>query len=165
MSNRPTWFRFVLGIFVLTLITTSILISQAPLEEPVVLLNSGDTKEEKKLLDELFPYTSRSQTSDPVSSDLITATTYPFATLTPVALEDMSTGTTQLVGPSLDDTVSAVTNIGFDFWYDGVRHAQFSVNPNGLARLGATVIGTTFDNSASGLGTTVNAPKIAPYFE
>ena len=60
---------------------------------------------------------------------------------------------------------SAVTNIGFDFWYDGVRFSQFSVNANGLARLGATAVGTTFNNSTSGLDTVTNAPKIAPYFE
>lgn len=98
-------------------------------------------------------------------NNLITATTYAFSALNGVALEDMSTGTTQLVAASQDDTASAVTNIGFDFWFDGVRFTQFSVNANGLARLGATAVGTTFDNSANGLGSTVNAPKIAPYFE
>jgi hypothetical protein len=35
----------------------------------------------------------------------------------------MSSGTTQLVGPGLDDTASAVTNIGFDFWFAGTRAA------------------------------------------
>jgi hypothetical protein len=96
--------------------------------------------------------------------DLITATTYAFSSASGVALEDMSTGTTQLVGPSLDDTASAVTNIGFDFWYDGVRFTQFSVNANGLSRLGATVVSGAFDNS-TGFATVTNAPKIAPYFE
>lgn len=99
------------------------------------------------------------------SSDLITATSYNYSVLTGVALEDMSSGTTSLVAASQDDTASAVTNIGFDFWYDGVRHTQFSVNANGLARLGATVVTTSFNNSLDGLGTTTNAPKIAPYFE
>lgn len=100
-----------------------------------------------------------------LSFNLITAATYGYTFQTGVALEDMSSGTTLLVGSGLDDTASAVTNIGFDFWYDGVRHAQFSVNANGLARLGATAVGTTFDNSASGLNSATNAPKIAPYFE
>ena len=67
--------------------------------------------------------------------DLISASSYPFTTATGVALEDMSSGTTQLVGPSVDDTASPVTNLGFDFWYDGVRATQFSVNANGLMRL------------------------------
>ena len=99
------------------------------------------------------------------SNNLITAGTYAFTSAAGVALEDMSTGTTQLVGASADDTASAVTNIGFDFWYDGVRFTQFSVNANGLARLGATVVTTSFNNSSEGLGTVTNAPKIAPYFE
>ena len=61
-----------------------------------------------------------------------------------VALEDMSSGTTQLVAPCQDDTASAVTNIGFDYWYDGVPTSQFSVNANGLIRLGPTVVSTSF---------------------
>ncbi len=83
----------------------------------------------------------KSPTADPGSADLITAGTYAFLAQTSISLEDMSSGTTQLVGPSSDDTASAVTNIGFDFWYDGVRQTQFSINANGLARLGSTVIG------------------------
>jgi hypothetical protein len=97
------------------------------------------------------------------SNDLITATTYTFAASTDT-LEDMTTGTTTLVGANLDDNASAVTSIGFDFWYDGVRFTQFSVNANGLARLGGTVITTSFDNSTD-FATTTNAPKIAPYYD
>jgi hypothetical protein len=84
--------------------------------------------------------------------------------LTGVALEDMSSGTTQLVPASSDDTASAVTNIGFDLWFDGVRATQFSCNANGICRLGATVVTTAFDNS-TGFASTTNAPKIAPFFE
>src|SRR5204863_3886949 len=79
-----------------------------------------------------------------------------------VALEDMSSGTTLLVAANLDDTVSALSNIGFDFWFDGVRFTQFSVNANGLCRLGGTVIDTAFTNS---LASTTDAPKIAPYWD
>lgn len=99
------------------------------------------------------------------SEQLITASSYAFSSANSVALDDMSSGTTQLVAAGQDDTASPVTNIGFDFFYDGVRHTQFSVNANGLARLGPVVVATTFNNSTSGLGTTTNAPKIAPYFE
>ena len=97
------------------------------------------------------------------SSNIISAATYSFTAGTAV-LEDMSSGTTQLVGPGVDDTASPVSNIGFDFWYDGVRHSQFSVNPNGLARLGSLSVSGAFNN-ATGFATTTNAPKIAPYFE
>jgi hypothetical protein len=49
----------------------------------------------------------------------VTATSYPFSATSAIALEDMSSGTTQLVAASQDDTASAVNNIGFDYWYDG----------------------------------------------
>ncbi len=125
---------------------------------------SSDKKSESvNLLEDITPLENFLFSDN--SSQLISAATYAYAPLSSIALEDMSSGTTQLVGASQDDTASAVTNIGFDFWYDGVRFSQFSVNANGLARLGSTVIATTFNNSTSGLDTTVNAPKIAPYFE
>ena len=92
----------------------------------------------------------------------ITATTYPFTSASGVALEDMSSGTTQLVAANLDDSASSLTNIGFDFWYDGVRMSQFSANANGLCRLGSTVIDTAFTNA---LASTTDAPKIAPYWD
>jgi fibronectin type 3 domain-containing protein len=93
---------------------------------------------------------------------LVTATSYPFTATSGVALEDMSTGTTQLVAASQDDTASAVTNIGFDYWYDGTRVTQFSVNANGLLRLGAAAVSTGFTNS---LASTTDAPKIGAYWD
>ncbi len=96
--------------------------------------------------------------------DAITAGTYAFAALAGVSLDDMSTGTTQLVAAGVDDTASPVTNIGFDFFYDGVKATQFSVNANGLARLGPVAVSTAFNN-ATGFATTTNAPKIAPFFD
>jgi hypothetical protein len=98
----------------------------------------------------------------PTAPDLITAGTYSFTSGTGVALQDMSSGTTQLVGAGQDDTASALTNIGFDFWYDGVRVSQFSANANGLMRLGSTVIDTAYSNSLAG---TTDAPKIAPFWD
>ncbi|MEO8461292.1 MAG: fibronectin type III domain-containing protein, partial [Dokdonella sp.] len=98
------------------------------------------------------------------SPDLITGATYAFTSAAAVALEDMSSGTTTLVGANLDDTASAVTNIGFDFFYDAVRFTQFSVNANGLVRLGGAAVSGAFDNG-TGFATATNAPKIAPYFD
>ncbi|MBL8182445.1 MAG: fibronectin type III domain-containing protein, partial [Blastocatellia bacterium] len=97
-----------------------------------------------------------------VGGQLITASTYVFSTATGVALEDMSAGTTLLIGPSTDDGNSTLQNIGFDFWLDGVRYTTFGANGNGLVRLGAVVAGLNFTNS---LATTTEAPKIAPYWE
>jgi len=52
-------------------------------------------------------------------------------------LTNMATGTTTLVAANLDDTASALTSIGFDFYFQGVRYTQFGVNDNGNIRLGA----------------------------
>ena len=94
-------------------------------------------------------------------SELITATTYPMS-LPGAVLEDMSTGTTQLIGASSDDGNSLVANIGFDFWFDGVRATQFGANANGFIRVGGVTTGSSFTND---LDSTGNAPKIAPYWD
>jgi hypothetical protein len=97
-----------------------------------------------------------------VSSQTISATTYPFGYSAGTALEDMSSGTSPLLGPDLDDNASSVTNIGFEFWFVGTRYTQFSVNANGLMRLGSLVINGTFIND---LGSSTNVPQIAPYWD
>ena len=95
-------------------------------------------------------------------AQVISATTYQFTAGT-ATLEDMSSGTVQLVGQTLDDTASPLTQIGFEFLHNGVRQTLFSVNANGLMRLGPTLVTTSFDNTT--FNSTTNAPKIAPYFE
>ncbi|HJQ68022.1 MAG TPA: C25 family cysteine peptidase [Blastocatellia bacterium] len=76
---------------------------------------------------------------DPMIPNEITNTAnYAFATATDGSLTDMSTGTTQLLAANIDDTASALTNIGFDFFFQGTRFTQFSINDNGVLRLGAT---------------------------
>lgn len=92
----------------------------------------------------------------------ITATAYAFSNTSAIALEDMSSGTTQLVGPGTDDNNSSLVNIGFDYWYDGVRFTQYGVNGNGFARLGAAPTSASFTNS---IATTTNAPKIMPFWD
>ena len=67
-------------------------------------------------------------------------TNYTFSTSTPATLEDMSSGTNQLIAGSSDDVASAITNIGFTFYFMGTPYTQFSVNSNGQMRLGSTVI-------------------------
>jgi hypothetical protein len=66
------------------------------------------------------------------------AVNYNFTTTTTGSLTDMSSGTTQLLAANIDDTPSPLTNIGFDFFFQGVRYSQFSINENGVLRLGAT---------------------------
>jgi hypothetical protein len=62
---------------------------------------------------------------------------------------DMSSGTTQLVAASIDDSpASSLTNLNlgtgnvFDFWFMGSRYTQFGVTANGIITLGV-VPGTT----------------------
>jgi hypothetical protein len=111
--------------------------------------------------------TEEPESDEPIAkafmNGLIAITTYPMSVGTDT-LVDMSSGTTQLVAPLADDTASPVTPIGFEFIYDGVRHSQFSVNANGLARLGSAAVTTAFNN-ATGFAVTTNEPKLAPYFD
>jgi len=73
------------------------------------------------------------------SAALAATSNYSFSTATDDSLTDM-TGSTQLLAGNVDDTASAVTSIGFDFFFQGVRYAQFSVNDNGAMRLGPAAV-------------------------
>ena len=68
--------------------------------------------------------------------------------------------TDELIGSGVDDGVSAVTDIGFTFYYDGVPYTQFSVNSNGNLKLGSEVIASGGYSSPLGSNYTTNAPKI-----
>ena len=91
----------------------------------------------------------------------IDATTYPFTTVTGGFLQDM-TGSTVVIAELQDDVASGVIDIGFDFWFDGARYTQFSVNSNGLVRLGAAAVSTASVNSLASVG---DSPKITPYWD
>jgi hypothetical protein len=97
--------------------------------------------------------------------ETITIASYPFSSSAGTALEDMSSGTTQLLGPGLDDNSSAITSIGFDFWFDGIRQTQFSVNANGLFGLGGTVVNNGSTGRTNDFATATNNPKISPYWD
>ncbi len=99
------------------------------------------------------------------TGQVINASTYNFLPQSGVGLEDMSSGTTTLVAASLDDTASAVTNLGFDFWFDGVRYSQFSVNANGLLRFGSVVVDSAASGRTNDFATTTNNPKVAAYWD
>ena len=71
------------------------------------------------------------------------AANYAFTTTVTGSLADMSSGTTQLIAADQDDVASAVTLIGFDFYFMGARQDRFSVNSNGSLRFGATAISNT----------------------
>ena len=92
--------------------------------------------------------------------------TYSFAAGTSGVLDPMA-GSTQLVASGSDDTVSAVTNIGFTFNYGGTDYTQFSVSANGLIRLGsvAAVASGTSNYTNSAANANANAPVIMPYWD
>jgi len=70
---------------------------------------------------------------------------------------------TSLIGSGADNIASAVTDIGFTFWFASTPYTQFSVNENGLLTLGSTQIsGTDFNND---MASTVTPVKIAPYWD
>jgi len=90
----------------------------------------------------------------------ITATTYPFtktATVSPVTI----TGTV-LIGSNVDEGASAVAPIGFEFWFDGAGYSTFSVESNGLIKLGNTVV---TPEPVNDMASVLNVPKITAYWD
>ena len=89
---------------------------------------------------------------------------YAFTATTDGSLADMSDGTTTILTPSstTGDFASAVADIGFNFTFMGSVYTQFSVNSNGLMRLGGTVVSTAFTNN---LTTIANMPHITAYWD
>jgi hypothetical protein len=94
--------------------------------------------------------------------NLITASTYAFSVQSGIGLEDMSSGTTQLIGPGTEDDNSQLGQIGFLYRFDGGFYTTFGVNGNGFARLGAV---TTFASFSNSISSTENSPKIMPYWD
>lgn len=96
------------------------------------------------------------------TGSLINVSTYHFSAQSGVGLEDMSTGTTQLISPGSDNDNSLLAPIGFVFRFDGVYYTDFGVNANGLVKLGGV---TTSTNTLNAINTVTNAPKIMPYWD
>lgn len=84
--------------------------------------------------------------------------TYSYSTSTGVALQ---TGAfTNLLGTFLDDDVSATTNIGFNFVYNGTSYTNFSVTSNGLFMFGGSAV-TDYNNVIGNL----TGPYLVPYWD
>lgn len=82
--------------------------------------------------------------------DAVSAGNYAYTVGTNGTFTNM-TGSTQLVGPAADDTASPITNIGFDFYFMGVRYSQFSASSNGYLRLGGVVSTTQYTLGTAGV--------------
>ena len=88
---------------------------------------------------------------------------YGFSIQAGVALEDMSSDTTELIGPGTDNNNSIATSTGFLFRFLGNTVTNFSVNGNGVMRMSATPIAGA--NNINQTVTSVNAPRIMPYWD
>ncbi len=96
------------------------------------------------------------------AGELINEVSYTFVTSANATLEDMN-GSLPLPLLSADDAASEVP-IALDFKVRlaGVEYDRFSVNSNGLLRLGTVVVNTAGGND---LANTDNVPQIAPYWD
>jgi hypothetical protein len=88
---------------------------------------------------------------------------YGFSIQAGIALEDMSSDTTELIAPGTDNNNSIVVSTGFLFRFLGNTVTNFSVNGNGVMRMGATPIAGA--NNINQTVTSVNAPRIMPYWD
>lgn len=89
-------------------------------------------------------------------------TDYSFAVQSGIALEDISSGSNQLLGPGSDDQGSAVVTLGFLWRFEAQTYTFFSVNANGVMRLGPTPVGNgNTGNTTDGSLT----PKFYPYWD
>lgn len=92
-------------------------------------------------------------------AQLISATTYPRSVSSGVSLVPYaSLGT--LIGAGSDENNSTVTNIGFDFWFNGVRYTQFAASTNGYIKFGSVSV-QNFYNARLSNG--IDDPKVAPF--
>jgi len=99
------------------------------------------------------------ETKDVPNNDVVNVSSYPFTATTGALLEDMTTGSTSIMGGGADDSATGLVPIGFDFWFDGVRYGQFSASSNGLLQLG-TAATTSGSNALNGAGV-----KVAAYWD
>ena len=136
----------VLIVFSLSLLVTvtAFMQNQVGVDVPKVDLAGSASKTLPKKVN-LAGTKKQQSVSDAITSAFTPLNTnnYAFTTATDASLTDMTSGTTQLIGPDQDDTASAITNIGFEFFFQGLRTTQFSVSSNGTLRFGSTVVSTT----------------------
>jgi hypothetical protein len=160
--------RLLTLIAVLTLVTAATATAymqtrKAPPQEPAKPASRVSLKglpQEVKDKAQTEKVTGQAPVQDVITPQIASSNNYVFTTATNGSLTDMSTGTTTLVAADQDDTASSVFNIGFDFYFQGVRFTQFSANSNGLMRLGATAVqgGSPYKPLAQ-----ASIPLITPY--
>lgn len=93
----------------------------------------------------------------------ISSTTYPRTVSSGVSLVSYTSLST-LIGSGRDDTNSSLANIGFDFWFNGVRYTEFGVSANGYLSLGSAPNATGTSSYVNNLSNGNDVPKIAPFW-
>lgn len=88
---------------------------------------------------------------------------YAFASAVNGSLTDMTSETTQLIAGNITNGISTLQNIGFDFYYMGIKYTQFGVSSNGVFRFGALPNPTSTNNLTSTTNTLANI--IAPFWD
>ena len=88
---------------------------------------------------------------------------YGFSIQAGVALEDMSSDTTELIAAGTDNNNSIAISTGFLFRFLGNTVTNFSVNGNGVMRMSATPLAGA--NNINQTVTSANAPRIMPYWD
>ena len=76
----------------------------------------------------------------------------------------LASGATAVPGGTDDDEVGDL-QIGFDFWYMGVRYTTFGVDANGWMKLGGGGIGGMQLRTILGTTVAANRPAIAPLWD
>ncbi len=105
---------------------------------------------------------STSQLNAYFLADLQTFDKYSFASTTGATLDSMN-GATTIVISAVDDDISVVQNIGFNFVYDGVAFTQFKASPDGYITLGSAGV-NDFSNSIE-FPNSGNTPSLFPYWD
>lgn len=118
-------------------------------------------------LDVLKDSASQTKTfKEVIENNIVNSTTYPYITNSDGTLNTMTTGTTQLIPAGSDDIASAVANIGFTFRFDGVNYTQFSVNSNGMMKLGSTAVSNSrFNEDFPTAITASDYPMLTAYWD
>lgn len=96
-------------------------------------------------------------------SQVSSTVNYSFTHTATASLTDMSSAVTSVLVPtSTSGEFAASSTIGFDFWFMGTRYTNYSVNSNGLMRLGKTKVSTTSNND---IGSGSNLPLLTAFWD
>jgi CSLREA domain-containing protein len=165
--KTPTLAAFLVVILVTAVLTATAFMQKAePGQAPAQAAQTLTRRDRYRLPAGEIKQAEAAPDAAAMSPEALTAGTYAFTATAGVPLEDMSSGTTTISLSDPDDgSPAALSDIGFDFWYDGVRFTQFGVNANGFARLGAIPGATSIWDNSVNFASVNDSPKLAPFYD